>query len=273
MSFIRFLTSRVFFKNLLISIVLIILILASVFIGLYFYTNHGKSVIVPDLKGMNEAQINRVLNEKTLRYEIIDSLYTDSVPNGALWEQIPPAGSKVKKHRKLFLIINAFTKKNVAMPDVRDLSLRQANAVLQSAGLKVGDTIFVPSEFKNLVIGQHLEGKEIEPGSPIAEGSAIDILVANGLSTETATIPDLKGLYLTDAKALITRKGFNLGATIFKDETETDSFIRDSLYVLEQKPASYNQLHIGASITLWLTSDTMVFVTDTLTTEPPDNND
>ncbi|MFB6342423.1 PASTA domain-containing protein [Saccharicrinis sp. FJH62] len=267
MSIIRFLTSKVFFKNLIISIILLILILASVFIGLYFYTNHGKSEIVPDLKGMNELQIKRVLDNQNLRYEIIDSIYTDSVPNGTLWEQVPEAGSKVKKHRKLFLIFNASTRKSVAMPDIRDLSLRQAKTVLESAGLKIGDTIYIPSEFRNLVIGQHFEGKEVEPGKPVIEGSRIDVLVANGLSSEKTMLPELKGKFYTDAEKLLTGKGLNIGATILADKDLTEDQDKDSLFVLNQKPTSGSLVNIGSSITLWLTADTLKLLPDTLNTD------
>lgn len=267
MSFIRFLTSKVFFKHLLISIVLLILVFASVFIGLYFYTNHGKSVIVPDLKGMNEQQASRLLKDNSLRYEIIDSIYTDSVANGTSWEQIPSAGSKVKKHRKLFLIVNATTKKKVAMPDIRDLSLRQAKTVLQSIGLKIGDTIYVPSEFKNLVTGQHIDGVEIKPGTPVIEGSKIDILVANGLSTETTIIPDLKGFYLLQAKEYLNSKGLDIGAVINMDKTQSDNDNTDSLFVYNQKPSSYSNVNLGSSVTLWITADSLKLVPDTLNSE------
>ncbi|MFB6319325.1 PASTA domain-containing protein [Saccharicrinis sp. FJH54] len=267
MSIIRFLTSKVFFKNLLISIILLVFILAGVFIGLYFYTNHGKSEIVPDLRGLNEPQIKRILDKQELRYEIIDSVFTDSVPNGTLWEQVPGAGSKVKKHRKLFLIFNAQTKKSIAMPDIRDLSLRQAKTVLESAGLKIGDTIYVPSEFKNLVIGQHYEGMEIDPGKPVTEGSRIDVLVANGLSSETTLLPDLKNMYLVDAEKILTAKGLNIGASIITDDEQDENITRDSLYVLNQKPLSRSKVNIGSSVTLWLTADSLKLKTDSLNTD------
>jgi eukaryotic-like serine/threonine-protein kinase len=271
MSIIRFLTSKVFFKNLLASVILLIMILAGVFIGLYFYTDHGKSEIVPDLKGMNELQIKRVLNNQELRYEIIDSIYTDSVPAGTLWEQVPAAGSKVKKHRKIFLIVNASIKKSVAMPDIRDLSLRQAKTVLESAGLKIGDTIYVPSEFKNLVVGQHLDGKEIEPGEPVTEGRNIDVLVANGLSSETTALPDLKGMHYIDVEKLLNGRGLNIGATILTDNNNIEELNKDSLYILNQKPASDSKVNIGSSVTLWLTADTLKLVPEVIQTDSIDN--
>lgn len=264
MGFLRFLFSKVFLKNLLLSIVLVLVIIAAVFIGLRIYTNHGKSLNVPDLKGMNHLQIKRVIKNSSLRYEIIDSIFTDSVPMGTLWEQIPKAGSKVKKERKIFLIMNASTRKTIAMPDVRDLSMRQAKTVLESAGLKQGDIIYVPSEFKNLVVDQHFEGVEIEPGDPVVVGSKIDLLVSSGLSSEMTIVPDFKGQYFIDVKYILETIGLNMGAIVNADEELAEPQLTDSLYIFDQKPQSESSVNIGSSVALWLTSDTLKLMPDTI---------
>lgn len=268
MGFLRFIFSKTFIKNFALSIIILILIIVSVFIGLRIYTNHGKSVIVPDLKGLTEHQISTILKEQMFRYKIIDSVYTDSVPTGTLWEQIPPMGAKVKKHRQLFLIMNSSTKQSIAMPDLKDLSLRQAETVLESSGLKIGDIIYVPSEYQNLVVGQHFNNTDIDPGEPVTLGSKITILVANGLSDKVITAPNLIGMRFFDATRYINNLGLNVGAIIVADEdyieTETS---KDSLFVLIQKPNPELNVNIGSSIALWLTADSMKLMPDTLNVE------
>ena len=265
MGFIKFLFSRTFIKHFAISLAVILVLLISVFVWLNFYTNHGKSIIVPDLIGLNEAQVNRLINNTHLRFEIIDSIHTSDVPMGTVYEQIPAAGSKVKKQRKIFIILNAKNKRMVAMPDLQDLSVRQATTVLQSAKLNLSNIIYVPSEFKNVVIGQLHDGKEIEPGAKIQEGSDVVIMVANGLSSETTLVPDLKGYLVKDAQNILTGIGLNIGTKVL-DSHLPDTINSDSLFIYNQKPEGQSRLHIGANITLWITNDSLRLQADTTTT-------
>ncbi|MDE5574225.1 MAG: PASTA domain-containing protein, partial [Bacteroidales bacterium] len=68
----------------------------------------------------------------------------------------------------------------VQMPDLKDLSLRQAEALLETYGLKVGSKTTVPSIVKGAVINQLHYGEEIEPGTLIRRGSSIDLQIGDG---------------------------------------------------------------------------------------------
>lgn len=263
MKFLSFLFSRQFFKHLLIAIIILIVLFFALIVSLRIYTHHGKAMQVPDVRGLSEIQAGKMLEQATLRYEVIDSVYSDSIPKGTVAEQIPRAGSKVKTNRKLFLIMNSTSSRMVAMPDLNDLSVRYAKSILESAGLKLGNTVKVFSEFNNLVIGQHHEGLEIEPGTPLKVGSIIDILVASGLSDETTDIPSLKGMRLVDATELIRINGLHRGAVILSETTE---IAEDSLWVWKQLPESNTKpIRVGESISLWLSEDSVKHIaSDTL---------
>ena len=69
---------------------------------------------------------------------------------------------------------------SVQMPDLKDLSLRQAEALLETYGLRVGAKITVPSIVKGAVIGQLYQGEEIEPGSLVRRGSYITLQIGDG---------------------------------------------------------------------------------------------
>ncbi len=66
-----------------------------------------------------------------MRYQVIDSVYTSLVPRGCVAEQNPKPGFKVKKWRNIALTINAFSPEMVAMPNLVDLPLRQAIALIE----------------------------------------------------------------------------------------------------------------------------------------------
>lgn len=257
MKFLSFLFSKQFYKHLLVATIILIVLYFALIISLKIYTHHGKAIQVPDVRGLSEIQAGKMLQLAELRFEVIDSVYSDSIPKGMVADQIPRAGSKVKKNRKLFLILNSTTSRIVAMPDLNDLSVRYAKSILESAGLKLGSTIKVFSEFNNLVIGQHHESVEIDAGTPIEVGSVIDILVASGLSDERTRVPELKGMRLMDAEELIRINGLHPGAVIPDEET---SISKDSLWVWKQLPESNsNPIRVGESITMWLSLDSLKY--------------
>ncbi len=241
-----------------VAIIILVVLLFALMISLRIYTQHGKAIQVPDVRGLEEMQAGKMLEQAELRWEVIDSVFSDSIPKGTVAEQIPRAGSKVKTNRKLFLIMNSKSARMVAMPDLNDLSVRYARSVLESTGLKLGSTIKVFSEFNNLVIGQHHNGVEIKAGTPIEVGSTIDILVASGLSDETTNVPALEGMRLVDASELIRINGLHTGAVIVPEDSDMNE---DSLWVWKQLPeAGSKQLRVGESIALWLSADSIKYM-------------
>src|SRR5690554_7331945 len=93
--------------------------------------------------------------------------------------------------------------------------------MLESYGLNLGNLIYIPSEFTNMVLGQHFEGKPVEPGTLVRKGSSIDLLVGRGLSNETTAVPQLTGMTLDAARKAAQNVYLNLGATIYADTIAT----------------------------------------------------
>jgi len=235
-----------------ISIVLLIL----VFSFLNIYTHHGQSRPLPDFTGLTEVQLQSLIKKSKVRYTIIDSVHIDYAPRGVVIEQVPKAGEHVKKNRLVFLTINAWTEEQVAVPNLIDYSLRNAKVILESFGLTVGDLVYIPSEYTNLVLGQHYKGKPVQPGTLVPKGTTIDLLIGRGLSSETTSVPSLIGLDLTNARRMAQGVYLNIGATIFDEEIKTSG---DSIkaFVWKQSPPAAPGffLNLGASIDVWLTLD------------------
>ena len=128
-------------KNpIVISLLLAILILWGLIYGtlvwLDIYTRHNEAVVIPDVKGMTMEEAAPFLAEKGIRYNIIDSVFSKDVDPGAIVEIVPTPGSKVKEGRIVFVTINAKTSQMARIPEVQDLSFRQAYALLTSIGFK-----------------------------------------------------------------------------------------------------------------------------------------
>ncbi len=175
-----FIFSKVFLKHFLIGISAFVLLFFLVLFGLRFYTNHGESVKVPDLRNMKVAQVESVLNDLDLKYEIIDSVYNPNAAPGSVIEQTPIAGENIKTDRTIYISINAQSKPLISVPEVADLSMRNAQATLESLGFKVVSIQRVPSEYRDLAVGvKTVMGQNLTAGSKIEGGSKLILIVGS----------------------------------------------------------------------------------------------
>ena len=134
-------------KNVYITILSIIAVtlalLLFVFISLNWYTNHGEFVMVPNVKGKSMFDAKRELNNYDLDYLVVDSTFDETKPPLTVLDQQPHKGTKVKEMRKVYLTLNASTPPQVKIPNIIDNSRRQAELILNSWGLKIGQMILI----------------------------------------------------------------------------------------------------------------------------------
>ena len=107
MTFIKFLFTKVFLKQLSIAIIALLGLAFVILFWLKFTTNHDQKIEVPSLAKMSLDTAENKLNEIDLRFEIIDSSnYNPDFPKYSVIEQIPKAGEFVKENRKIYLTLN-----------------------------------------------------------------------------------------------------------------------------------------------------------------------
>ena len=256
MDFLKFLISKLFFKHLFLAIVISFFMLLITFLALRIYTRHGQALSVPDLRGKFESEIMEILLEKELKYEIVDSVYNIAYERGTVVDQNPPPEFQVKKGRTIFLTINAIIPEMTRMPDVVGVSLRQARAIIETAGLKIGRLSYVPDIAVNNVLQQKYKGNVIEEGDSIPKGAVINLVLGRGLSDDKTAAPDLIGLHLSTAIDKITVRYLNLGAIIYDGTVENEE---DSLnaFIWKQRPVFdiESLLNLGSAVDIWLTVD------------------
>ncbi len=239
-------------KNLLLAIVVFVAVVWAALIGIDFYTHHGESEIIPDLRGQYVEEAEQVLAKHGLYPQVIDSVYVRDKKLGTIIDQIPPANSTVKSNRAIYLIINSRQVRQVALPDVNDVSYRQADAMLKSIGLNVGSVEYTPSEYKDLVSDVKFRGRSITAGTRIPEGSLLVLVVGNGLGDSISVIPVIKGLGLEEAKQNVLSSSFIIGAVNY-DVAPSGN---ESNYIIyRQKPAAGSTLPAGSRIDIWLSTD------------------
>jgi beta-lactam-binding protein with PASTA domain len=255
-----FLKQKKFWINLLISVGSIVLIVFLIFQGFGWYTRHGSSVEVPDVVGMPADEAKKTLEKGGFKVEIVDSLYDlpenlkeKGIDFGDVIMQNPKAHEKVKKGRRFYLMIRTSTPPMVEMPNLVDLSLRQALSLLTAKGLNLGKTTSKPG--LPPVMRQFYKGQIIKPGTKIPKGSSIDVWVGSGDGEAVEVdIPNLIGLTRNQALSTLGNYGLNPGAEVytFKAKNAADSA---AAVVTRQSPGPNpeNKLSQGDDIDLWFT--------------------
>lgn len=152
------------------------------------WTLHGQYKTVPDVKGRPFDSALQVLQLEGFVVELSDSIYDRNSSPGTVVEQNPKENNKVKPGRTVYLTINAFSPKNVTLPSLTDISVRQARSILEGLGITKIETISVPSEFKDLVIGARHDGVELQAGARVPVTSSITLEVGDGLPEITDSI-------------------------------------------------------------------------------------
>lgn len=249
---INFFKNRAVQKHILLAFVGLFLFLELIFLALRVYTKHGQALSVPDFYGLNLEAASRLADQTSLRYEIIDSTFIQGQAPGTVIAQTPSVNSKVKSNRIIFLTINAIVPEKTDMPNLLNMPVRQAEAIIQTHGLRVGYIRYVPNIAKDFVLRQFYKNREVAPGAKVIKGSAIDLAVGLGSGTSTVSVPNLVGLGRDAAQETLTGSYLSFGAVIYDNSVETR---RDSLnaVIWKQKPGTGASITMGESVDVWLT--------------------
>lgn len=147
-------------------------------IAIDFWTHHGETTIVPNVKGMTFDKATQVLEEADLKAVISDSIYDLNKRPGEVVEIFPKAGAVVKPDREVYLTIVSFSPQQIILDvPVVDQSVKSAIAYLKAAGIKTIHIVRVPSQFPDLVIAMKYNGKNLGIGSKIPVTATITLEV------------------------------------------------------------------------------------------------
>lgn len=256
----KFLKSNFFFVLLMFAIALVvgIVLYFSAFVWLGKYTQHGQEIVVPNIIGMTEEEAYTVLTERGLNIEVIDSTYNSQLPLGIIVEQNPPLGAMAKEGRSVYVITNAKAYKLIPLPDLRDLSTRQAALALKTLGIVVKDTLYEPSEFRDMVLDVRADSLTVlEVGTRMMEGDSVVLVVGRGKGTEQVFIPDVKGKTLASAREVLRGARLVIGAIEYDEEVVDESDTTKVFYIYRQTPNSGQWILEGSHVDVQLSTDTL----------------
>lgn len=165
--------------HLLIMVGVSLLLIVLLIFGLDLYTHHGETVKVPDLRGKTLAEMQRILDDVGLEYEINDSTYSNTAIPGTVREVVPAPGSEVKSGRIIFIAINGFHQRLQTIPIYKDQSARQILSLLKGLGFESVEQRVVAGRYSGSVVKlETADGKLVEAGTQLRIDTKLILFVA-----------------------------------------------------------------------------------------------
>lgn len=175
-------------KNLIMMLLVIVVLVVGVAFGTDIYTHHGEAISVPDVRNKVFADAEQLLDELGLEIVVTDTGYNRHLPPECILQQTPMAGAVVKSGRVIYVTINASEKPTLTLPDIIDNSSeREALAKLRILGFKMGTTQYVPGE-RGWVYGVLCRGRRLAAGERVPIDAMIVLQVGNGQLSEDAEL-------------------------------------------------------------------------------------
>ena len=268
-------------KDALIHLAIIIALGCALLFGFFYVylpytTNHGETITVPDVQGVALEDLDEFLKVRALRYEVTpDSGFSASLPPLTVLKQFPMANSKVKENRKIYVTLNAEKPPLVRMPKLVGGSVKNAQLVLKTYDLELGEIKYVDDLALNYVLEQRLDGRQVLEGERIPKGSIVDVVAGNGLGNQALNSPNLIHLDKESAEFAIVGSGLKIGeikyekegmAVIKVEQSNGEiAYRKESVSpgaVFKQQPEPGTNMRLGQMVDLWIYSP------DSLNTKP-----
>ena len=137
----------------------------------------------------------------------------DFFPYCTVIGQQPIAGARVKKGRKISVVVSK-GKEIAVIPDVRNVTERQARIIMKKAGFTIGNSRKVFSEVRpvDMVIDAFPKS-----GTTTSREIEVDLFVSKGPRPTHAEVPNLVGESLKNAKKLIVESGLSVGGVSYQN--------------------------------------------------------
>ena len=177
----KLLKSNSIIKHLFASIIMILIIFYIVFTSVKIYTKHNRYIEVPDLTGITLDNVSKILKKKKLKSEVLDSSkYFSDIPVSSILSQIPDAGEFVKKNRKIYLNVNPSDYQKVSIPNIIQITKRNAESILSALGFEVSGFDYIDNIGKDMVLEIKYNGENINVGDAVSRGSKLELILGNG---------------------------------------------------------------------------------------------
>ncbi|MFZ3342881.1 MAG: PASTA domain-containing protein [Terriglobales bacterium] len=203
-----------FFRIVLLTLVLLTVALISALTAMRLAI-HGREVTIPKVVGMSPIEAERTGAASGLQVVVEREFYSADVPEGRIINQMPPAGTKVRRGWSI-RVARSLGPQRVAIPDVTGESERAAELNIRRRGLALGSIaeISLPADSPNS--SPNSPPDQVVSQSPPANATRvsapkINLLVSTGTDPAIYVMPNLTGRPLGSATLALQDAGMRVG--------------------------------------------------------------
>jgi len=200
-------------------------------------------VILPDLIGKEVVYVLEILTDLGLNTKVKGFEYSEDIPKNHIIFQQPEPSVEIKKGRDIKIVISKGAK-NILMPNLQGLSLRQTRIIIEENGLCLGEQSVT---YNNKFEKDNIIAQVPSPGAQITRGGCVNLLLSLGIRPRSYKMPVLNGLTLDDAIGLIEKNNLILGKikSLFFEDKPKDT-------ITDQDPLAGSLVLEGSSVNLVL---------------------
>ena len=248
-----FFISRYFAKNLGVLIGLLLLAFWAIKGGLNCYTQHGQSLELPNFENMLVDDARELAQARGLSLKIEEGAFAGDRQVGLVVMQEPPAGSRIKRERSIYLTVLTDKAPMKQLPSlVGNYDYDVYTRILASKNIKfrIVDQVYDPRQEENTILhffydDQKITDEDLRRGVQVPEGAELSFVVTVR-RTGQVSMPELVCQTYGESQFEMASSQLLVG------EVVGDYTSRDEAYVYRTEPAAGQSVAEGSRVKLYL---------------------
>ena len=210
------------------------------------YVGYNNEHYLPDVRGEYLEKATYQLRSLRFNTKSILIPYSASHAPGTVIKMFPRAFTKVKEGRTIDLTI-AGKDEDIEIPDISNLSLRNAKLTLTKLGLGIDTIIY---EYDNVISDGYISFQLPRKGQTVKSSTNMTLGVSRGAPPDYYIIPDIVNYSLTRARKSIINEGLRVGEITYEFQPD---LVPNT--VIEQNMTAGMRVSFPASINLLISTD------------------
>jgi beta-lactam-binding protein with PASTA domain len=228
-SCLAFLRSRIFWMQLAIGLLGIVVLFFALKFGLRQFTRYNDHITVAKVVGLDRAGALAMLESQGLEPILLDSIYDPRGRAGAVVDQDPRPLAQVKSGRKVYLTVYRSGAPSERIEVTEGMDAQVARIILRNKGFGFVEQYVSTTDLAGLIVEVRRRGKVLLADDRAPRGAELELHI--GISKQQMVeLPDFSGVLLRDAVSRIEALGLKLGRVKYASADSADAV------VLSQQP-------------------------------------
>jgi len=168
------------FKPFITLIFLVFIVIAGGVCAFLVFQNafYVPDTIVPSIIGNSLEVAQEKLYTAGLQIKVSGEEFNDKISQNSIIKQGPVAGSKVKEHREVYVVVSKGGKfSTINIPDLRNKELKEATTIIEEYGLTLGKITYT---YHFTILKDKVITQVPEPGDINTQDKTVNLLVSKG---------------------------------------------------------------------------------------------